>query len=78
MRARNIIYRAAFGPETLKVIGKAFDEAWAEISGRFGADFPSIEAARLKLADAVLLVAGEDGHDVEGLKRAALQRMGLA
>ena len=32
MRARQIIDGAAFGPEALKVIGQAFDAAWAEIA----------------------------------------------
>jgi len=75
MRARHLIDHASFGPDALKVIGDAFDAAWAEIAGWFGADPLLIEAARLRLADAVLSVASEHGHEVEALKRAALQRM---
>ena len=62
--------------DALKVIGDAFDAAWVEIAGWFGTDPLVIEAARLRLADAVLSVASEHRHEVEALKRAALQRMG--
>ena len=77
MRARQKIDVAAFGPEALKVIGQAFDAAWAEIADNFGGDPLAVEAARLKLADALLSIANEDSRDVEVLKRAALQRMAL-
>ena len=32
MKARQLIQGATYGPETLKVIGKAFDDAWSEIA----------------------------------------------
>ena len=35
MQARRLIEGSTYGPETLKVIGKAFDDAWAEIAGHF-------------------------------------------
>jgi hypothetical protein len=75
MRARQLIDGASFGPEALKAIGEAFDEAWADIADTFGKDPLQIEAARLKLANALLSVANEDSRDVEVLKRAALERM---
>ena len=67
----------ALGPEALKAIGQAFDEAWAEIAGNFGNDPREIEAARLKLANAFLSVASPDSRDVQAVKRAALQRLAL-
>jgi hypothetical protein len=75
VRARQLIDTASFGPDALKVIGQAFDAAWAEIAGGVGTDPDAIEAARLKLAHVVLLVASEDSRDVEALKRAALKAM---
>ncbi len=57
MRARQLIDDASFGPDALKAIGDAFDAAWAEISDTFRTDPVTIEAARLKLANAVLSVA---------------------
>ena len=77
MNARKLIDGAEFGPEAVKAIGQAFDEAWQEIAGNFGDDPQGIEAACTKLADAVLSIADEDSRDVDALKRAALQRMVL-
>jgi hypothetical protein len=78
MKARRLIDNAAYGPETLKVITQAFDEAWLMIAGNFGNDPQDIEKARLRLAHAVLSVAYEDSRDVEALKVGALEAMALA
>jgi alkylhydroperoxidase family enzyme len=78
MRALRLIDSAAYGPETLKAMGQAFDEAWREIADKCGDDPQSIELARLRLADALLSVACEDSHDVEVLKQGALDAMALA
>jgi hypothetical protein len=75
MSARQLIDTASFGPDALKVMGEAFDAAWAEIVANFVNDAVVIEAARLKLANAVLSVASEDSRDVEALKRAALEAL---
>jgi len=77
MNARKLIGGLQLGPEALKVIGQAFDEAWQEIAGNFGSDPQEVEAARLKLANAVLSVAHGELPDPQVLKRAALQRMAL-
>jgi hypothetical protein len=77
MKARQLIMGASFGPETLKVIGQAFDEAWADIAGNFGSNPLEIEAARLKLANAVLSAASEASRDPEALKRSGLETMAL-
>jgi hypothetical protein len=36
MKARQAINGAPFGPDALKVVGQAFDEAWAQIATFFG------------------------------------------
>ena len=77
MKARRIIDGAAFGPDALKAIGQAFDEAWEEIAGNFGGEPASIELGRVRLAEAVLSVAIEESRDVEALKRGALEAMAL-
>jgi hypothetical protein len=79
MKANELIRSrsASFGPEALKVIGQAFDEAWAQISPNFGHDTHDIERARLRLAYAMLSVAGEDSRDVQLVKKAALEAMAL-
>jgi hypothetical protein len=76
-RGHQLIDGASFGPEAVKAIGEAFDAAWAEIAGNFGADPEDVEKARQRLAKAMLSVAGEDSRDVGVLRRAALQRMAL-
>jgi len=75
MRARQLIDNASFGPDALKVMGEAFDAAWAEIAGNFGNDPVVVEAARIKLANAILSVANEGSRGVEALKQAALEVM---
>ena len=71
MEARRLIDGASFGSGTLKALGQAFDEAWAEI----GNDASDIETARLRLAEALLSIANEDSTDVASLKAGALQAM---
>lgn len=38
MTARALIDGASFGPDTVKAMGQAFDDAWAEIAASFGND----------------------------------------
>jgi hypothetical protein len=66
---------AAFGPAAVRAMGQAFDQAWAEIAGNFGASLVEVEAARLRLAEAVLSAAAKGGTDVATLKYAALRWM---
>ena len=77
IRARQLIDEASYGPEALKAIGRAFDEAWVQIAGNFGDDPIDIEKARIRLARALLSVADDDSRDVRVLTQAALQRMAL-
>ena len=78
MKARRIIEGANYGPETLSVLFRAFDAAWDEIAQHFGELAKDIEDGRVRLAHAVLVVAGEDSRNIEQLKRQALQVMALA
>src|SRR6478672_9312314 len=73
MKARQLIDGASYGPEALKAMGQAFDEAWLNIAGNFSDDSRDIEKARLRLANALLSVADEDSRDVEALQRGALR-----
>jgi len=56
------------GPEALKAIGQAFDEAWLHIAGNFGDDPSDVEKARARLARARLSIAHKDGRDVPVLR----------
>jgi len=77
MKARRLIDGASFGPDTLKVVCEAFDQAWAEIAGNFGNTPIEIESARLRLAEVILSIATEDGTGVAALKARTLQAMAL-
>jgi hypothetical protein len=77
MKTRTLIDGAAFGPDALKVVCQAFDDAWRDIGGNFGNDPSDIEADRSRLAKAVLSVADEDSRDADAVKNGALQAMAL-
>src|SRR5262249_31936909 len=77
MKARQLIVGAWYGPEALKAIGHAFDQAWHQIAPNFGDDPIDIQKARVRLAHALLSVADDDSRDVAVLKQAGLQRMAL-
>ena len=77
MESQRLIDGASYGPDALKAMAEAFDEAWQSIQSDFGnvPDQLDIEAARLRLATALLSVASEDSRDFKVLKDAALQVM---
>ena len=77
MKARQLISRASYGPETLTVLFKAFDDAWQQLAPKHGDDPLAIEAARLRLANTILSLASEDSKDPEELKAAALRVISL-
>ncbi|MFZ0849102.1 MAG: hypothetical protein WAO08_07860 [Hyphomicrobiaceae bacterium] len=72
MKARQLVESGSFGPDALKVAYQAFDEAWESVAAHFGTDPVAIEAARLRLANAILAVTHNDSRDVSALKTAAL------
>jgi hypothetical protein len=57
-------------------MGEAFGTAWAKIANRFRNTPMEIEAARLKLAIALLAVASEEGNSVYMLTDVTLQKNG--
>ena len=73
MKARQLVDEASFGPETVKAMGQAFDEAWSRIARIFNPD--QVEAARLNLAIAMLSVATEGSTDIAALKADSLDAM---
>ena len=77
MKAKALIDGAdgSYGPETLKVIGKAFDDAWAEIAPTAAKAGLQPETARMTLANAILSVATADSRDSGELKNAGLKAM---
>jgi hypothetical protein len=78
MKAAKILAGCTYGPEALKIIGKAFDDAWADIAELFAGDRERAVAARERLAHAALMAATEDCQDSELLKNMALRIMALS
>jgi hypothetical protein len=64
MRVAKILGGCTYGPEALKIIGKAFDDAWAEIAEHFVCD-ADWAAAHERLAHVVLIVATKVSHKSE-------------
>jgi hypothetical protein len=77
MKARSLIDGASFGPDTIKAMGEAFDQAWAQIAANFSDSQTVIDDARLQLAEALLSVATDGSTDVAALKAGALHAMAM-
>lgn len=73
MGARGLFAGASFGPDALRVLFQAFDEAWAILAPGYGNDQPAISAARLRLANIMLGLMRDDTRDVAWLRDEALQ-----
>jgi len=76
MKARQLIGRASYGPDELKVLFKAFDDAWERIAPGVSGRAEAIEAARIKLANVILGLAHNGSRDAEQIKDAALHIFG--
>jgi hypothetical protein len=54
MKARKLLENATLGPADMRIVGQAFDQAWEQIKGRYQTNAFAVEAARIRLANAVL------------------------
>jgi hypothetical protein len=70
--SHDLIRQASYGPDDLKILGQAFDEAWQTVAPTLRDDQLAREALRLKLAEAILMAAHVDCRDIQTLKNAAL------
>jgi hypothetical protein len=75
MKPRLIIANASYGPEGLKQVYKAFDDAWEIIGPSVGNDPAEVEAARVRLSSVILGLANNGNLDPEQLTNAAVQLM---
>lgn len=62
---------SGYAPDTLIVMRDAFDQAWSLIEPKYRKS-PTLEAARLMLADAVVDVSPRTGADVDTVRRMAM------
>jgi hypothetical protein len=67
--------RASYGPDRLKVLGNAFDDAWQTLGRNIGAAPAEIDRARMTLASVILNLPCSEIADAESIKNAALQVM---
>jgi hypothetical protein len=73
MKARRLVASGSYGPDQLKALGKAFDDAWGRLAPNVSSRPKAIEAARLKLAEIVLGLAKQGNFDPQWLADAAVQ-----
>jgi hypothetical protein len=66
MKALQLLTRSTYGPERLKQIYRAFDDAWAAIKPLVDDNPLAHEAARLALANTILGVAKGDTVERSG------------
>jgi len=78
--ARELIEESSYGPEALKVLYQAFDEAWETMAtnAKYANDPDLAEIARIKLANTILSFPVEEIKDAEQIKESSLQIMALA
>jgi hypothetical protein len=76
VEARHLIQSASYGPEVIKAMTQAFDEAWLAVAGNFSQG--ATEAAKLRLAASLLSVASEGSRDVKGLTIRAITTLALS
>ena len=73
-KAREIIEQASYDPTTVRIMGKAFDDAWTEIAANYESEIAT-KGARLALANVILNLAAEGELDPEKLKDRAVRTM---
>jgi hypothetical protein len=71
MRAQRIIEGSSFGPDVLKVVRQAFDEAWQAVAHKFTAD--EHDRVREELATSMMSATRDDSSDVERLREAGIR-----
>jgi hypothetical protein len=75
MKARQLIENSSFGPDQVKAMGKALDDAWAQLAPSVDDRPEAIQAARFALADIILSLGGQGNFDPEWLAGTAVQLM---
>ena len=75
MKARAMLGSAVFDPQQLKVVQRAFDDAWEVIAPQVSKRPEAIEAARTKLAEIIIGLARNGTMDARTMTDAAAQLM---
>jgi hypothetical protein len=72
MQPRQMARPASFGPDALKVIYKAYDDAWNEIAPKVSTEPCAVEWAKMSLATIMLGLANADSVTHDGLRAMAV------
>ena len=75
MKARAMLGSTIFEPHQLRVVQKAFDDAWEVVALQVSARPEAIEAARMKLAELVIDLARNGEPNSQAISDTAVQRM---
>ena len=75
MKARAPLGSLVLQPEELRIVFKAFDDAWEQMAPEIGARPEDIETARLKLAELVIGLASNGKRDARTITATAVQLM---
>jgi hypothetical protein len=75
MKARQLLSAANFDPAQLRAIGRAFDDAWEQVSPHIDARPEAMEAARLKLAEIMLGITRDGIQDPARVIERAVSQM---
>lgn len=75
MPIRKLLDGQSFGPERIELMREAFDRTWGLISPCVDARPEAVEAARAKLAEAILSVAKDGAAGVDEVVRRTLNVM---
>lgn len=70
-----MISAASYDPETLDILHRAFDQAWADIQTLFGVRLLDSESLRLDIARRILAAASDGERDPERLKSIAVRAL---
>ena len=74
-QVHQLFARAAYDPERLRVLGRAFDRAWQNIADDVGKTPAEVDAARTALAKVILNLPSSEIDDAERISDAALRVM---
>jgi hypothetical protein len=74
-QVHQLFARAAYDPERLKVLGRAYDQAWQSIANAVEGPPADVETARTALAKVILNLPSSEVDDAEGLANTALRVM---
>ena len=78
MKTHQLISGGTFGPVAMETIGRAFDQAWAEVADHFKPRHPlAVDAAQRLVADAILANATDESRDPDALRSAGLRTLTL-